>query len=98
MEVSFRFNGKWKADWVNLPLHVLAAEAGSGEPDANVIWLPREKMVFKDGLYSGYFSFDLAEFFTLLPGQKPKIPPSAWVSFVHRDWHGPISRIDFGAP
>jgi hypothetical protein len=97
VECAFRFIGSWKGDWVRLPLHVMAAEAGSDDPDANVIWLPREKMIFKDGTYSGTFSFDLADFFTPLPGQKPKIPPSAWVSFVHRNWHGPITRVDFGA-
>lgn len=95
VEGAFRFKGIWKAEWARLPLHVLVATAGDQEPRASLIWLSREKLVFKDGMYSGCFAFDLAGFFLSLTGQKIKPPPSAWMSFVHRDWQGPISRIDF---
>jgi len=50
VECTFRFTGTWKAGWVRLPLHVLAAEAGSDDPEANVIWLPRKKWCSKTDL------------------------------------------------
>lgn len=102
IEGAFRFRGTWKKDWVRLPLYIMTAVAGDPAPGAYAIWLPRGKMTYTDardsagGTYSGSFAFNLTDLFIAFPGQKPRLPDSAWISFVHRDWQGPITGIGFG--
>lgn len=98
LRAEFRFGGKWGKDWKRVPIHALIAVPGSQQPLLRTLWLPRKSARFLENGYAGSFEFELTECFVAFPGQKPKIPPSAWVSFVHRDWHGSITRIDFGAP
>jgi hypothetical protein len=98
LQASFHFIGNWKNDWKRVPIHALISVAGSQQPQIQTIWLPRNNIRITEKGYAGRFEFELTEAFIAFPGQKPRIPPSAWISFVHRDWQGPIIRVDFGAP
>jgi hypothetical protein len=91
---AFRFKGEWDKEYERMPLHFLVSQSGERELDVNTLFLPRDKCSFKDGFYTGEFSFDLAGFFVSPGDGAVKAPKEAWLSMVHRDWQGPIEKVD----
>jgi hypothetical protein len=95
---DFRFEGEWPKGYERMPLHFLVGVKGERDISFSTLWLPRSKLHFKDGFYSGRFSFDLGDLF-ISPGDgKSKPPMDVWIGAVHRGWRGPIERIDLSAP
>ncbi|MDQ3003699.1 MAG: hypothetical protein M3Y08_20875 [Fibrobacterota bacterium] len=91
---NFRFAGEWPKNYERMPLHFLIGVKGERDLSFNTLWLPREKVQFKDGFYSGHFSFDLGDLF-IAPGDgKSKPPKEAWIGVVHRGWSGPIVKTE----
>ena len=91
---AFRFMGMWPKEFERMPIHFLVTERNVRDVDVNTLWIPREKIHFQDGAYTGSFDFDLGDLFIAPADGKSKPPKEAWISAVHRGWQGPIMKVD----
>ena len=98
LRATFRLNGKWKPGWQRVPFHLLISVPGGNRPLLHTVFFPLKHARIDEHGYSGSFHFNLADLFAMAPGEKPKLPASAWVGFLHRDWQGPLKRVDFAVP
>lgn len=98
IHAAFRFKGEWPKDFERMPLHILVTQRNQRQVDVNTLWIPRVLCQFKDGAYSGFVNFDLADLF-ISPGDGLSKPPKeAWINLVHRGWQGPIEKVELSVP